>query len=283
MKAIDIELTIGMPVHNARSTIGKVLDSILRQTYTGFVVLISDNASDDGTYEICQKYAHLDDRIQLIRQDKNIGAAANFNFVLRQAKTEFFMWAASDDIRSSRYFESNITALKNSKEAAIAGGCNTHTNKNQTLVDFDIQGTFPERLLKFLRNANKSNGLFYSIFRLRCLSDYEFPESPYLGFDWVLVLHILQYGNYIRTYDNQLTLGIEGQSRNIYRWRQWRRHKIQWLIPFIVLNKDVLQYASGIKQRYRVRLFLRLFVINFLAVIDQIRVELSNFFLKRIR
>jgi len=93
----DMELSIGLPVYNGEKFIRKCLDSLLAQTFKNFEIIISDNASTDDTQKICQEYLKKDERIRYIQQEKNIGLLPNFNFVLKQAKNEFFMWIGVDD------------------------------------------------------------------------------------------------------------------------------------------------------------------------------------------
>jgi glycosyltransferase involved in cell wall biosynthesis len=94
------KVSIGMPVYNGEPFIREALDSLLAQTFTDFELIISDNASTDGTEAICREYAAKDDRIRYVRQPENRGALANFQFVLDEAVGEYFMWAAADDIRA---------------------------------------------------------------------------------------------------------------------------------------------------------------------------------------
>jgi glycosyltransferase involved in cell wall biosynthesis len=90
-------LTIGMPVYNGEQFIRRSLDSLLAQSFREFELLVSDNASTDGTSAILQEYAARDPRIILRRQDCNIGALANFRYVLNEASGNYFMWASADD------------------------------------------------------------------------------------------------------------------------------------------------------------------------------------------
>jgi len=92
-----LSMSIGMPVYNGEKFICEALDSLLSQTFTEFELVISDNASTDNTQMICEDYARRDQRIRYIRQDGNMGAIANFQFVLEESKGNFFMWAAADD------------------------------------------------------------------------------------------------------------------------------------------------------------------------------------------
>ena len=92
-----------MPVYNGELFIREALNSLLNQTFTDFELVISDNASTDGTEMICQEYADKDKRIRYVRQVQNRGATANFQFVLDAAVGKYFMWAAADDLQSSNF------------------------------------------------------------------------------------------------------------------------------------------------------------------------------------
>jgi len=88
MKATEMQpkVSIGMPVYNGEKTIKKAINTLLAQTFRDFELIISDNASDDETENICRRFALKDKRIHYLRQSKNLGASANFNFLLSMSK-----------------------------------------------------------------------------------------------------------------------------------------------------------------------------------------------------
>lgn len=90
-------LTVGMPVYNGEKYVRQAVESLLAQDYRNFVLIISDNASIDDTSQIISELADRDPRIRYLRQEKNIGAIANFRVVLDACETEYFCWAAADD------------------------------------------------------------------------------------------------------------------------------------------------------------------------------------------
>lgn len=105
-------VSVGMPVFNGEKYIRESLDSLLGQTFTDFELLISDNASTDGTETICREYAGRDSRIRYIRQERNLGIAANFEFVLKESRGQYFTWAASDDLEgSTAYLQELVNAM----------------------------------------------------------------------------------------------------------------------------------------------------------------------------
>ena len=91
-------VSIGLPVYNGERFVSKAIDSLLAQTFRDFEIIICDNASTDGTEDICRRYANRDKRISYHRNSENIGAAANFNLTFELASGEYFKWAADDDL-----------------------------------------------------------------------------------------------------------------------------------------------------------------------------------------
>jgi glycosyltransferase involved in cell wall biosynthesis len=105
-------LTIGLPVFNAETYLPAALESILGQTFGDFVLVVSDNASTDGTEEIVRAHAQVDARVQYERSPENRGLVWNFNHVFDGCRTEFFRWAASDDVVASTCFERCVETLR---------------------------------------------------------------------------------------------------------------------------------------------------------------------------
>jgi len=106
-------VSIGLPVYNGEDHLEEVLDSLLKQKYKNFEIIISDNKSTDRTSAICKKFAEKNNKIFYFKQKKNIGAINNFNFVLSKAKGSYFMWAAADDLWHKDYLKILVKLLLN--------------------------------------------------------------------------------------------------------------------------------------------------------------------------
>ena len=85
-------VTIGLPVYNSEKYLRQSLESLLAQTYSNLVLIISDNASTDGTADICASYAQVDSRIKYYRNAENIGLPRNFNQIARLTETKYLKW-----------------------------------------------------------------------------------------------------------------------------------------------------------------------------------------------
>jgi glycosyltransferase involved in cell wall biosynthesis len=113
-------LSIGLPVYNGEKYLADALDSLLTQTYQDYELIISDNASSDGTAEICADYARRDARIRYFRQARNLGCAPNHNFVMAKATGELFKGASHDDLYAPDLLERCIDALDRHPQVVLA-------------------------------------------------------------------------------------------------------------------------------------------------------------------
>jgi glycosyltransferase involved in cell wall biosynthesis len=113
-------LTIGLPVYNGERFLAEALESMLEQTFGDFALVISDNASTDGTEEIGRAFATRDSRITYVRQPHNRGAAWNFNNLVHTTEGPFFKWAAHDDILLPTALERCMDHLRERPEAVLS-------------------------------------------------------------------------------------------------------------------------------------------------------------------
>src|ERR1044071_465839 len=106
----DARLTIGMPLYDNAPTIRHALDSLLAQSYPNFRLIVGDDASTDGTANVCDEYARRDARITVVHHQRNLNYG-NFRFLLEQAQTPLFMFAAGDDYWHPEYVRRMLDAL----------------------------------------------------------------------------------------------------------------------------------------------------------------------------
>jgi glycosyltransferase involved in cell wall biosynthesis len=112
-------LSIGLPVYNGERYLEKSLESIVSQTFSDFELIISDNASTDGTEAICRRFAAADSRIRYVRSPVNRGMAWNFRQVFELAQSEYFLWAAHDDYFAPQYAERCLQVLKTDPKVVL--------------------------------------------------------------------------------------------------------------------------------------------------------------------
>lgn len=192
------------------------LDSILCQTFHNFELIISDNASTDKTQRICQEYAKKDNRIQYFRQIKNIGAVANFNFVLQKSNGDYFMWTAVDDVILPTFIEKNIQVLeKNPNIVCSTSKMNLFGETTEDLKSklgdsiitkffkkikndmgymntYPASGSYEKRVKEYLKNL-RHNQIFYGVYRTNLIKKYHVQNS-FLFCEGCTILNLLKFG-----------------------------------------------------------------------------------------
>jgi glycosyltransferase involved in cell wall biosynthesis len=110
---------IGVPVYNGAKYIAATIEASLAQTYRDLEVVVADNASTDETAEICRAYAARDERLRYERFEEHIGVADSFTRTFGLCRSEFFQWAASDDLHDVTFVEKAVAVLDSRSDAVV--------------------------------------------------------------------------------------------------------------------------------------------------------------------
>ena len=217
------QITIGMPVFNDVLFIYKSIKSILSQTFTDFILIISDDGSTDGSQQICEKYVELDSRVKYIRQPKNLGISKNMQYLLSLSETPYFMWAGDDDLMDETYVEKLHDALEKNPDAVSAFGTCAFINEYDDILrmldfDYTCNGTF-KRLMKYIKRSTDFFG--YGLFRYESIKDVEFPiwkwpnkNTPYNNIFPTLIYYLAK-GPYIHIGGNPIFFKRVKEQKNI--------------------------------------------------------------------
>ena len=112
------EISVIVPVYNVEEKIKRCLESLKRQRFYDFEVVLIDDGSTDKSGEICEKYAGIDDRFIVIHQ-KNQGVSVARNTGISIANGKYITFVDSDDYVSSDFLH-NLYAAISSNNADIA-------------------------------------------------------------------------------------------------------------------------------------------------------------------
>ncbi len=280
------KVSIGLPVFNRESSITNTIDSILAQTYENFELIISDNASTDRTREICQKYARIDKRVTYISQKSNIGMMKNFKFVLEESSSEYFMWWASDDVKSSNFIELNLSFLEKHKHYVAS----TSPNRLETLdgtvsshTTFALDGNLEQRFSCFFDNCWNSHGVFYSLIRRDALKDCKIIGRDFFAVDWAIILHLVTCGKIKRLQQGEMISGIYGISSGSNGWTAFHKKPWHWLIPILELTYYVLELSSKFKLNLRLKIIRRLFLLNLYCIFQKYLSIFYQLYVKKLK
>ena len=145
------KISVIIPTYNRSGKLRGSVESVLRQTYTDFELLIVDDGSQDDTREVVEAMAIEDDRIRYIRQEINQGASAARNEGVRQAKNPLIAFQDSDDMWRRDKLEKQMTYWEMHPEyAMVYCPILVHVDKGYRVPDVDwrdLHGNLFRRLL----------------------------------------------------------------------------------------------------------------------------------------
>lgn len=188
-------VTIGIPTHNRAATLRRSIESALRQDYPAIEVIVSDNASTDGTLDVCREFGGPDGRVTWITQSVNRGATANFAQVLQAASGEFFMWLGDDDWIDDSYVSRCVSHLAAEPDLALVSGAPRYYRNGTPAYAgkaFDLpDDSWARRVARYYATV-EDNGMFYGV--MRTAQVRQVGVSNALGGDWHVVANILSMG-----------------------------------------------------------------------------------------
>lgn len=104
-------VSILIPVYNRNKYIAECIQSSLDQSFTDHEIVVVDNASDDGTWEICQQFAARDPRVRIFRNETNIGPVRNWIRCTQRSRGEYSKILFSDDLLDPMCLERMLNEL----------------------------------------------------------------------------------------------------------------------------------------------------------------------------
>lgn len=126
------KVSVIMGVYNCANTLNEAIDSLLEQTFQDFELILCDDASEDDTKSVAEKYCYdYPDKIHLISNEHNLGLNKTLNKCLKQAQGEYIARMDGDDISLSDRFQIEVDFLDNNPEYAIV---------STSMIQFDETG-----------------------------------------------------------------------------------------------------------------------------------------------
>ena len=141
-----------MPMYNDALYLEETIQSIIKQSYENWELIILDDVSTDNSYEIAKKMSKKDKRIKAYRNEKNLGISGNRNKGLSLATGEYIAFCDDDDIYLDNYLKDCVEILEKNKDISMIkfgrrlisiNSLNEEFDKKDT--KFDIEGEISEK------------------------------------------------------------------------------------------------------------------------------------------
>ena len=130
---------VTVPVYNVEAYLRRCVDSILRQTFSDFELILVDDGSPDNSGAICDEYAERDNRVRVIHQaNGGLSAARNagIDWAFAHSDSQWLTFIDSDDWVHPEYLELLLAAAQDSSSAvSVCGFLRTAKQVLPTLTD----------------------------------------------------------------------------------------------------------------------------------------------------
>ncbi len=123
------KVSIIIPVYNVEKYIKQCLNSFISQTFDDIEIILIDDKSPDRCPEICDEYAKRDGRVIVVHHQQNKGTNGAIVSGLRQATSDYIMFADSDDFAATDYVETFYSTITKNKVDCVSSGFTEYYEK----------------------------------------------------------------------------------------------------------------------------------------------------------
>lgn len=190
------KISVIVPVYNAEDYIHQCINSVVKQTYTDFELILVDDGSKDMSAEICDEYAQKDNRISVIHQE-NSGVSAARNAGLDAAKGEYIAFLDSDDWFDLSFLQKCMERINSSDyDMCVTGFCLTNGNVKTSRtfgkeISFESRSVTPNCVKELLEHSLISN-IWAKLYRRQVIGETRFDTDVNFGEDLRFCFEILK-------------------------------------------------------------------------------------------
>ena len=140
------KISVLIPVHNREELILPCIESARAQTFRDIEIIVSDNASTDGTLKVCEELAKKDKRISVLRNGTNQGPVLNWRRCMEAARGEFGKILFSDDLMAPKFLEKTVPFLSDERVGFVFSEVAIGSGRRRNRIDYRWKrrtGVFP--------------------------------------------------------------------------------------------------------------------------------------------
>ena len=215
-----MKLTVFVTVYNISEYLPRFFESMAKQTFTNYVLLMIDDGSEDNSLQVCKDYAAKDSRIEVVHLD-HVGIASARNYALSHIKTEFTASADGDDYVEPDY-------LKHLMDAQDKYDADMVISRVQYLLeDGTVEGSFRARgevfipkedfkeKVPMLLGDRRLNYLYGKVYRTSLLKDIRVEDDVRQGSDTMINFQFLNNASNVVLIDDVDYHYIRYSSRSV--------------------------------------------------------------------
>ncbi len=245
-------ISVIIPVYQAAERLDLCLQSVIDQTYRNLQIIVVDDCSTDGSYEICDNFSRKDSRIEVIHLSENTGSVVARKKGLEVARGKYIGFVDSDDYLLPNHYLELENALEESKADFVHSWIIYEYPDGRKSI---VGGYSDERIIKnyidrkeaikkyFLDKESRLNNIVCSKLYKKefCIENFnKIPESQMFGEDCIFLFHCLNNCNHIKVIEsNNYMYFIREKSLSHMNDGELILKKLELIDTIRKINKDM--------------------------------------------
>ncbi|MBW4532799.1 MAG: glycosyltransferase [Pleurocapsa minor HA4230-MV1] len=183
-------ISVIIPAYNSELTIKETIESVQKQTFTDFEIIVIDDGSQDGTIELVKSLVKLEPRLKIFCYE-NAGVAVARNRGIELAQGEFISLLDADDLWTPNKLELQLKALKDYPKAGVAYSWTNPIDEQGKILFLGTRPVWEGNVYGELLQTNfLSNGSNILVRREAIKSIHGFPTDFPVASDWDFYLKL---------------------------------------------------------------------------------------------
>ena len=288
-KRYKAKVSIVMPVYNAMPFLAQAIESIISQTLEEIEIICVDDCSNDTSLELIEKYKECDNRIKVVRSEKNCGAGRARNVGMELASGEYLMFLDSDDFFSLDMLKDMYDEAVRKKADIVFCDINVVDLCGNTKYEKRVprwfcdkcitDGVVNENATMFLPNI-VGGVVWKNMYRREFIDSNGFKFQEVYNCDDI-------YFSAVTTMEAKKIIYM-GSSKSPYVYyrtgnKQSQVAKVKDIFACYQAGKSIFDYVNGFKRSEYYRGAFAFFVYNMWTWLDAMTDEQQAFFARRMR
>lgn len=131
-------ISVVLPVYNGEKYLKKSINSILKQSYRNFELIVVNDCSTDSTLEILKEFADRDNRIKIINNTVNLKLPRTLNVGFASATGDYYTWTSDDNMYKENAFEMMVNAMGEHPEVDLVYSDYTYIDSDDNITGIEI-------------------------------------------------------------------------------------------------------------------------------------------------
>jgi len=244
-------ISVIIPVYNTEKYLRRCLDSVLKQTYQDFEIIVINDCSPDNSATILNEYVYKDSRIHVIENEQNEGSMFARSVGYKAAQGEYLTFLDSDDFLPKDALEVLLEAMLDEDDIAVGnfnyiscdGNISIHKNRSNRY-------TSPESVYEALLTYKLSHSLCGKLFRKSLICDHAYVTASNMtnGEDALLFYQLAQNVRSVNVIDAQVYNYVQNlqSSTNTY----YTESKINSLFTGLSYQYSLIEKYPDLRQLF---------------------------------